>query len=73
MPFETTCPIEHAEGASSARPFPRLRGYAQGVPPTNAATDPSAAHNKASRKFIGIVLSSCRTDEDSTIPGPESR
>jgi hypothetical protein len=45
--------------------------YGHGMPPTNAATDPSAAHKSASRKFIGIVLSD-RTYEDLTIPGPES-
>ncbi len=72
MPFETTSHHGSAEGASGARPSHRYRGYAQGVPPTNAATDPRTAHNTASRNFIGIVLSN-RTVEHSTIPGPESR
>jgi hypothetical protein len=70
MPCESAT-LKYAEGASDARPFPYGWSYAQGVPPTNAATDPSAAHKSASRNFIGIVLS-YRNYEDLTIPGPES-
>lgn len=72
MPIQTTSRRRSAEGASGARPSQRFGAYAQGVPPTNAATDPRTAHSTASRNFIGIVLS-CRTYEDLTIPGPESR